>query len=515
MAKKATYEDYVITIEDNKSVHVTKDGKLCGNTSAALRDIAKAINFELDPKWGPHRMGANIYKAIIELSSTIPNSKIAQYERIARLGFGLNRLPVFDDDKYSDDNFFSAMIQHAFDLGLDGQLLWKKILETIEYYRSECEKNDDIDGIISTMLDEAQQNVENTKEAHQLLEICSVIFFFCKSEVITYMVDLFGQMGNGLNLPTEDIEKIIREGILTREGAPVVTENGSLSYHIDFKYKADMLQVYDCENIKDTIDLYTLYTRIIDGEESSIEDVCVLRSVDEINIDSKNINVNLKDKIKIPNEGLVATGGYCYGTVYYHLTLPSSENFDPSKLEIAGLTSIYYHLDDKTTIEAVMDEDSEKGRRLGYRFYFNGQKIEEIIKKCPIVKCQESKPMSLIEKLKTDFIVKSNYDGVLYDASKETKAVRNAFIENIQAQSADDEMELLENMQYKSAEDFIKYINDEDDELCLGQKIVAAAYCLHEGIDIEDSEDCFDYDWYTFSDSKELNCKYYTDIDLE
>lgn len=70
-------------------------------------------------------------------------------------------------------------------------------------------------------------------------------------------------------------------------------------------------------------------------------------------------------------------------------------------------------------------------------------------------------------------------------------------------------------MQYKSAEDFIKYINDEEAELPLGQMITFAAYCLHEGIDIEDSEQYFDFDWYTFSDSKELNCKYYTDIDLE
>lgn len=75
MAKKATYEDYVVTIEDNNSVNVTKDGKLCGNTKDALREIAENIGLQYDSDWNTRQCGAKVYKAITELSSTVPNSK--------------------------------------------------------------------------------------------------------------------------------------------------------------------------------------------------------------------------------------------------------------------------------------------------------------------------------------------------------------------------------------------------------------------------------------------------------
>ncbi|MBQ0136881.1 MAG: SUMF1/EgtB/PvdO family nonheme iron enzyme [Bacteroidales bacterium] len=73
MAKKATYEDYVVTIEDNNSVNVTKDGKLCGNTKDALREIAALIGMEFDASWTTRQFGAKLLKAI-EGGNVVPAS---------------------------------------------------------------------------------------------------------------------------------------------------------------------------------------------------------------------------------------------------------------------------------------------------------------------------------------------------------------------------------------------------------------------------------------------------------
>lgn len=50
--------------EDNK-MEVYKDGQLCDNSSAALREIAAEVGLEVNPDWRTSQLGRNVLKAIL------------------------------------------------------------------------------------------------------------------------------------------------------------------------------------------------------------------------------------------------------------------------------------------------------------------------------------------------------------------------------------------------------------------------------------------------------------------
>ena len=62
--KTASFKDYIISIDNGGSVKVSKDGTLCGNTKAALREIAAEINYGVDPKWNTQQFGAKLVNAL-------------------------------------------------------------------------------------------------------------------------------------------------------------------------------------------------------------------------------------------------------------------------------------------------------------------------------------------------------------------------------------------------------------------------------------------------------------------
>ena len=72
MARKVTYKNYTVTREDNGAVAVTKDGELCSNAKAALREIAGLVGFEVDEKWNSYQVGAKLI-AYMEKQGLVPN----------------------------------------------------------------------------------------------------------------------------------------------------------------------------------------------------------------------------------------------------------------------------------------------------------------------------------------------------------------------------------------------------------------------------------------------------------
>lgn len=54
----------VVRYEDNK-MKVYKNGQLCDNSSAALREIASEIGLEVNPDWRTSQLGRNVQKAIL------------------------------------------------------------------------------------------------------------------------------------------------------------------------------------------------------------------------------------------------------------------------------------------------------------------------------------------------------------------------------------------------------------------------------------------------------------------
>ena len=55
-----SYEDYVVTINEDKSISVTLKGDLCDNTKKALREIAELVGFEYDNEWTTRQFGSKL-----------------------------------------------------------------------------------------------------------------------------------------------------------------------------------------------------------------------------------------------------------------------------------------------------------------------------------------------------------------------------------------------------------------------------------------------------------------------
>ena len=61
-----SYEDYVVTINEDKSISVTLKGDLCDNTKKALREIAELVGFEVDDKWTTRQFGSKLVAFLSE-----------------------------------------------------------------------------------------------------------------------------------------------------------------------------------------------------------------------------------------------------------------------------------------------------------------------------------------------------------------------------------------------------------------------------------------------------------------
>ena len=76
MAKKSvSWKDYLIDIDEKGSVKVSKNGALCDNAKAALREIAEAAGFEVDEKWNTQQFGAKLAKFLEEAAPAAPVAK--------------------------------------------------------------------------------------------------------------------------------------------------------------------------------------------------------------------------------------------------------------------------------------------------------------------------------------------------------------------------------------------------------------------------------------------------------
>ncbi len=106
-------------------------------------------------------------------------------------------------------------------------------------------------------------------------------------------------------------------------------------------------------------------------------------------------------------------------------------------------------------------------------------------------------------------------DDVYYDAESSDEEDVELFINNLKALNEDYENETLEQLSFKTAEDFISYLDNDDDGLGLAYKMVVAAYCTQQGIRISvETELYVDEQLYYFNDSRDVHYEYSTDIDL-
>ncbi len=106
-------------------------------------------------------------------------------------------------------------------------------------------------------------------------------------------------------------------------------------------------------------------------------------------------------------------------------------------------------------------------------------------------------------------------DDVYYDAESSDEKTVDLFIQNLKAQNLPEENDLLERLSFETAEDFLTYLSENEDGLCLAQKMVAAAFCTSRGIEI-DEDTCLyvEEQLYYFNDSRDVHYEIEVDIDL-
>lgn len=75
MAKTIQYQNYTITRADNGAITVAKDGEVCSNAKAALREIASQAGFTIDQKWNTYQIGAKLI-VFLENEGLVPTTDI-------------------------------------------------------------------------------------------------------------------------------------------------------------------------------------------------------------------------------------------------------------------------------------------------------------------------------------------------------------------------------------------------------------------------------------------------------
>ncbi|MDE5734726.1 MAG: hypothetical protein K2H83_06255, partial [Duncaniella sp.] len=69
----ARYADYVITIGDGGKVSIEKAGTACASAMGAIREIASATGFALDPKWNTQSSGKKLVAFLNSGETPAPN----------------------------------------------------------------------------------------------------------------------------------------------------------------------------------------------------------------------------------------------------------------------------------------------------------------------------------------------------------------------------------------------------------------------------------------------------------
>ena len=63
--QSATYGVWEVRRHEDNKIDVYKNGQLCDNSSAALREIAAEVGLEVNPDWRTSQLGRNVMKAIL------------------------------------------------------------------------------------------------------------------------------------------------------------------------------------------------------------------------------------------------------------------------------------------------------------------------------------------------------------------------------------------------------------------------------------------------------------------
>lgn len=225
-------------------------------------------------------------------------------------------------------------------------------------------------------------------------------------------------------------------------------------------------------------------------------------------------------------------------TVSFYINLPEGEDFDPDKLDFINIDEDYDAY--SKVLQELLARDTILLNAIIYdgKIYFAGHDDIDIFEDSdenPIFDYVDENiaHMALPSSRKNETLMKNKLyikklgdwfresciveteDDVYYDANLATEEERELFVNNIKANYSDEEAEHIENLSFATADDFVKFLNDDEEDLGLPYTMVCAAFCAQQGIAIDDdTRICEDVQLYYFNDCREFHYEYETDIDL-
>ena len=225
-------------------------------------------------------------------------------------------------------------------------------------------------------------------------------------------------------------------------------------------------------------------------------------------------------------------------TVSFYINLPEGEDFDPDKLDFFNIDEDYDAY--SKVLQKLLARDIILLNAIIYdgKIYFAGHDdidifedsdenpifdyVDENIAHMALPSSRKNETLMknelYIEKLGDwfrEFCIVETEDDVYYDAYSATEEERELFVNNIKANYCDEEAKHIENLSFATADDFVKFLNDDEEDLSLADTMVCAAFCAKQGIAIDDdTRICEDVQLYYFNDCREFHYEYETDIDL-
>lgn len=219
-------------------------------------------------------------------------------------------------------------------------------------------------------------------------------------------------------------------------------------------------------------------------------------------------------------------------TVSFYINLPEGENFDPAKLDFINIDEDYDAY--SKVLQKLLARDIILLNAIIYdgKIHFAGHDdiellgpsefdsifdyVDENIAHMALPSSRKNETLMknelYIEKLGDwfrEFCIVETEDDVYYDAYSATEEERELFVNNIKANYCDEEAEHIENLSFATADDFVKFLNDDEEDLSLPDSMVCAAFCAQQGIAIDDdTRICEVVQLYYFNDCREFHLNF-------
>lgn len=202
--KTATFAEYVINKKSNNSVAVFKDGILCENTKAGLRDIAARAGFIYEDKWTTQQLGSKLVDFLQTNGMVNKKEEKQTKQKSSKKNKTTNWKDEYDRVIQGDDRFYGVIRNNKMGIAdIEGNLLTPIKYEEVEF----------LDNYIKVGCDDRWGLIDiNGKEVIPL-KYDKILTAFSDGAAVVQLDDMMGFVGqNGEELISPCLERVCTNG---------------------------------------------------------------------------------------------------------------------------------------------------------------------------------------------------------------------------------------------------------------------------------------------------------------